>query len=94
MKLFNMLERLDKLINLINNENTGTPREFAQMLGICESHLYNHINELKIIGAPISYSRKRCTYHYDNEEFEMNIFYCLTTKDKNGSKIIFGKKVK
>ena len=92
MKVFNFLERLDKLINLINNENTGTPREFAQSLGICESHLYNHIDELKIIGAPISYSRKRCTYHYDNDDFEMHLIYSLTIEDKNGLKIIFGKR--
>ncbi len=92
MKAFEQLERLKKMNVLIQNKCTGTPEEFAKKLCICQSHLYNLIDELKIIGAPIKYSRARQTYYYTSE-FEIILQYSLCIIKRDQLKQIFGGKL-
>jgi hypothetical protein len=89
MKAIEQLERLKKMNRLIKSERTGTPEEFAGKLGICQSHLFNLIEELKIMGAPIRYSRTRQTYFYTTE-FEIKLQYSLCFVKSNQLKQIFG----
>ncbi|MGC9355095.1 MAG: hypothetical protein ACP5D9_14710 [Mariniphaga sp.] len=89
MKAIEQLERLKKINKLIKSERTGTPEEFAGELGICQSHLYNLIEELKIMGAPIRYSRTRQTYFYTTE-FEIKLHYSLCFIKRDQLKQIFG----
>jgi hypothetical protein len=90
MKAIEQLERLKKMNRLIKSEHTGAPEEFAGKLGICQSHLFNLIEELKIMGAPISYSRTRKTYFYSTDEFEIKLQYSLCFVKRNQLKQIFG----
>lgn len=84
MKTIQQLERLRKIHQYIKVSNTGSPNEFANKLGISESQLYNVLDDLKIKGFPISYSRKMKSYIYEeNCELEVNYsVQLLTPKEK------------
>jgi hypothetical protein len=84
MKAFTQLERMKKMNWLIKTEHTGNPKEFAGKLGICQSHLYNLIEDMKIDGAPIKYSRKRQTYFYERH-FEIKLPNSLYFIDRDQS---------
>ncbi|MBS3769881.1 MAG: hypothetical protein V5A59_11445 [Bacteroidales bacterium] len=64
MAYFKYLERLERMDRLIRMKNTGTPRAFADKLGISESHLYFCLKELKEYGLPISYNGVKRSYYY------------------------------
>ncbi len=84
MKTLKQLERLKKMHQLIKNTNTGTPKEFAFRLDISESQLYNILEDLKIKGFPITYSRSLKSYVY-NDYCELEVLFSvklLTQHDK------------
>ncbi len=58
------LERLRKIHELIQQEKTGCPSEFANKLNVSERRLYYIIDYLKDIDAPLKYCRKTKTYYY------------------------------
>ncbi len=89
MKSFEQLERLKRMNRLIKEERTGSPQEFASKLGISQSQLYNILEDLKIKGAPINYSRLKGTYYY-TEGFEMELNYSFCFIMGNELKQIFG----
>jgi len=64
MKTLKQLERLQKAHKLILQENTGTPKEFANKLHISERELYRILEYLKDIGAIVSFSHTIESYHY------------------------------
>ena len=84
MKKIKYLERLKRIHELIKSENTGTPKEFAYKLHLSESQLYNILEDLKIKGFPIIYSRSLKTYSY-NDTCELEVIYfvqLLTSSEK------------
>jgi len=89
MKALDQLERIKRMNELIKAERTGTPPEFASLLGISESHLYRTIEELKILGLPICYSRIRKTYFFERE-IEVILNYSLKIIDGEKMKNILG----
>jgi len=66
MMLERTMDRYNKMHLLIKRENTGTPCEFARKLGISKSQLYNCLEELRIRGAEITYSKIKASYVYQN----------------------------
>lgn len=58
------LERLRRMDQLIHKQATGDTNQFASKMGICRSVLLEHIKEMKLMGAPIAYSRRRGCYYY------------------------------
>ena len=72
MKTLKQLERLQKAHKLIKQENTGTPKEFAQKLHISERELYNLLNYIKELEAHVNYNRKTNTYYYTGS-FELMV---------------------
>ena len=58
------IERLFRIHEMIENETTGTPEEFARMFNIKTKQLQNQLGELKLFGADVRYSRTRKTYYY------------------------------
>ena len=89
MKNLKTLERLQQLHNLITSENTGTPKDLANLMLISERRVHHLIEELKEINAPISYSRKNKTYCYE-ENFDLKITISVTVMNKNEVTQIFG----
>lgn len=55
---------LIQLNRITLQEKTGSPSEFANKLDISERQLYNIIDYLKKIDAPIKYQRKTETCYY------------------------------
>lgn len=60
---FNRLERLDYFIRI---KATGTPKQLAYKLDICERSVYEYIETLRLLGADISYCKVRKSYYYNS----------------------------
>lgn len=72
MKLIDHIQRINRLHELIRYRRTGTPRELAKRLRLSSSMVFKVIEELKLRGAPIKYSRQLKTYYY-GRQYLMNI---------------------
>ena len=72
MKLIEHIERINRLHELIRHRRTGTPDELARRLGLSSSMVFKVIEELKLRGVPIEYSRQLKTYFY-SRQYLMNI---------------------
>ncbi|MFC5284504.1 hypothetical protein [Pedobacter alpinus] len=59
LQLFNRIEQVDFLIS---SKSTGKPKEFAKKIGLSERSLYDTINLMKKLGAPILYCKQKKTY--------------------------------
>ncbi|HHC78644.1 MAG TPA: hypothetical protein ENK46_02090 [Flavobacteriia bacterium] len=64
MKTLKQLERLQKVHKFIKQKKTGTPGEFAHILGISRRQLHYIIDYLKELEAPLEYNRKIPTFYY------------------------------
>jgi predicted DNA-binding transcriptional regulator YafY len=53
--------------SLIRKKSTGNQREFCKRISVSRSLLNNYISEMRELGFPISYDKKRCTYYYEEE---------------------------
>jgi len=63
-EIFHRLTRIDQLIRI---KGTGTPAQLADKIGISERSTYEYIRLMKDFGAPVSYSRGRKSYYYQEE---------------------------
>jgi transcriptional antiterminator len=71
--LLQYAKRLERLHFFIRLKSTGTPKEFAHIMGISERSLYYYLLILKDKGATISYDRIRNSYYYlENIEFSLH----------------------
>ncbi len=67
MRLLQKIELFKRMDDMIQHKSTGSPIAFAKRLGICESTMYNHLKELKELGAPIKYDKSRLSYYYKTQ---------------------------
>ena len=75
MSLHKHLDRTRRIHQLIKFRRTGTPRSFADKLGISLSLLYRLLGELKDMGAPIHYCHIRQSYaYYEHVELKLGFF--------------------
>ncbi len=75
MSLHKQLERTRRIHQLIKFRRTGTPKSFADKLGISLSLLYRLLGELKEMGAPIHYCHIRQSYaYYEHVELKLGFF--------------------
>ena len=72
MKVFEYLDRINRMHRLVVRQRTGTPSEFAFQLGVSRTTLYEMIDELRSRGAPITYSKSQKTFYY-LEPFEVSV---------------------
>jgi biotin operon repressor len=89
MKILFYIDRINLLHKLITKERTGTPSELAKRLSICESRLYRVIEELKHMGLPIEYCRKRNSYYYTTA-CELNLSCNIRILSENEANTIEG----
>jgi len=61
------IDLLKRIAFLIEKEATGTPKELATKLHIAESTVYNYLNILKDLGAPIQYRNTKQSYCYSEK---------------------------
>ena len=64
IKYFNRLQSLDHLVSI---KGTGSPKELAKPLNISERSIYEYIELLRELGAPIRYSKLRRSYYYEDD---------------------------
>ncbi|GEM_PF-2264363 len=75
MNFSEKLSTIERFHGLIRRKGTGRPKDLARRLNISERCLYNLLNEMKAMGAPIYYNNSRKSYCYEYEiEFEGRLF--------------------
>lgn len=89
MKAFEQLERIQRIIELIKYEKTGTPCEFADYLQISKRHLFSYLDNFREMGVQIEYSKPRKTYYFLNGH-ELELSYSLKVISDENTKEIFG----
>lgn len=89
MNFIKQIDRIKKTHNLILNQQTGNPDQFAIKLHISRSHLYNVPESLKDFGAVLRYSKKSESFYYDSP-FDLELHYSLKIISNNETKEIFG----
>lgn len=75
--MLKQIGRIDRLHNLIKRGATGSPKQCAYRIGISERQLYNIIELMKDMGAPINYNVSSNTYYY---AYEVDWDYRFTKK--------------
>ncbi|SMO54360.1 hypothetical protein SAMN06265349_102191 [Flavobacterium resistens] len=80
---------MKRIHKLIVSENTGAPSVFARKLSLSRSQLYNELEVIKELDAPIKYCKKRETFFYETS-FELILNYSFKTIKDDESKEIFG----
>ncbi len=63
----NILERLERIDRLIRIKGTGGPAELAARLKMSERNIYQYLNLMRDLGAPIKFDPYRETYYYSEE---------------------------
>ena len=64
MEIFRLLCHMD---HLIRTKSTGTPSDFARKLSISRRTLYNYLEIMRELGAPVRYARGMQSYEYAPE---------------------------
>lgn len=82
MLLFETIDRLSRMHQLIKREATGTPDEFAKRFNIKRRQLYNILDEFKDYGAEIRYDSIKKSYYYTND-FEVLVEVSMMPLSKN-----------
>ena len=82
MLIFETIDRLNRMHQLIKREGTGTPDEFAERFNIKRRQLYNILDEFKDYGAEIKYNRVKNSFYYENE-FEVSVKISQTPLSEN-----------
>jgi hypothetical protein len=89
MNFIKQIERIKKMHHLISSEKTGTPIVFARKLSLSRSQLYNELEVIKELDAPLKYCKRRESFYYQTS-FELILNYSLKTIKDDESKEIFG----
>jgi len=63
-----LIDKLDRIDQLIHMKATGQPNELARRLRVSPSTLYEYLDIMKkVLSAPIRYCHFRRSYVYDEE---------------------------
>jgi predicted DNA-binding transcriptional regulator YafY len=89
MKVFEFLDRINRMHRMVVRQKTGTPSEFAYQLGVSRTTLYEMIDELRSRGAPITYSKSQKTFYY-SEPYEVTITCSMRSLTHLEEKQLFG----
>jgi transcriptional antiterminator len=82
--MFTNPSTMELLSTLIEQEKTGTPKEFAKQLGISERTLNRYLNILRHeYHVNIAYSRINKSYYYKNS---VEIIFTIKTDEQTCSK--------
>ena len=74
MNTLKQIEQLKKLHGMIKNQTTGSPKMVAKKMHVSERQLYNLLDQLRTMDAPLHFDRRANTYIYtDDFEFSVSI---------------------
>ncbi len=74
MSYFDYLKKLFYLTELLEKESAGTACSLAEKLNVSERTVFRYLDDLRMNGAVIDYSRSKRTYMLKNNFDLMNIF--------------------
>lgn len=80
MDIIEKLKQIERFDYLIRRKTTGTPKELSNKIQISERQVYNIINTMKNMGAPIYFCTFRQSYCYKQDV--SFTFGFLTSGDK------------
>ncbi|HYW96555.1 MAG TPA: HTH domain-containing protein [Bacteroidales bacterium] len=67
MAIITFINRLKRIDFLVYTRTTGTPSELAVKLGISVRSIYDYINDMRELGAPVVWSNNDRSYVYIEE---------------------------
>lgn len=90
LSVIDYIGRINRLYRLIRMEHTGSLKELAGIMRISERTVSNYLEELRLMGADIRFSRLRNTYYFDNRfilyaTFEARIETEILEEEKHDS---------
>ena len=88
MTILKQMPRFNTINKFIISENSGNPEDFAELLGVSRSHLFNIIQQFKDYVSPIRYNKKNETYYYATS-FNLELKYSLKTETETEEKKAF-----
>jgi hypothetical protein len=62
-----ILKKINELDDLIREQRTGSPANLGEKIGASERSVFDYLKLMKEMGAPISYSRSKCSYFYQRD---------------------------
>lgn len=89
MNFIRQIKRITKMHKLIISEKTGTPEVFARKLSVSRSQLYNELDFIRELDAPVKYCKKRESFYYTSP-FELIFNFSLKIIKDDETKEIFG----
>ncbi len=89
MKFIDKLHAIERIDGLIRRKATGTPENLANLLGVSRRTVYEIIELMKEMNAPIEYSTIKRTYYYTTE-CNLTIGF-ISSRKVNGGKNNFLK---
>ena len=89
MNFIKQIDRIKKIHFLICNEKTGNPDFFAKTLLLSRRQLYNKLEIIKNLDAPLKYCKKKESYYY-SEPFYLELKYSLKTIVGNETREVLG----
>lgn len=63
-KIQNYLDRLSDIDKLISKSKTGNPANLAEKFNVSDRTIYNLLNVLKSLGAPVVWNEEKQSYCY------------------------------
>ncbi len=64
MEFLQKIEVIERVDNLIKQKSTGTADDLSKRLCVSRRSVYNILELMKSMGAPIEYCQVRRTYYY------------------------------
>jgi hypothetical protein len=89
MLIFETIERIRRIHELILRKATGNPDKFAEKLHLKRRQLQNILDEFRDYGARIAYDRMAETYYYEND-FEILIKISIDSLSGREQELIYG----
>lgn len=74
---------------MIQRRATGSPGEFASLLGISRTRLYEIIDELKSQDVPIAYDKSGNTFYYE-QPYDVSVSFSVRPLKIREEKMIQG----
>lgn len=91
MSLQKYVERVQFIDNLIRKKAAGNATVLAKKLNLSKSGVEKFIQEMKEVGFPITYCRKRKTYLYEHEGKMVENLFTEELNDTEMKKVNGGK---
>ena len=68
LSVIDYIGRINRLYRLIRMEHTGSLKELAGIMRVSERTVSNYLEELRLMGADIRFSRLRNTYYFEKDQ--------------------------